>query len=37
MTNRVLKSHKEKRAKIKRFNQQELENLIKSNTKEKED
>ena len=37
MTNRVLKSHKEKRAKLKEFNQQELENIIKNNTQEKED
>ena len=37
MTNRVLKSHKEKRVKLKEFNQQELENIIKNNTQEKED
>lgn len=37
MTNRVLKSHKEKRAKLKEFNQQELENIIKKNTQEKKD
>lgn len=37
MTNRVLKSHKEKRAKLKELNQQELENIIKNNTQEKED
>lgn len=35
--NHVLKSYKDKRAELKRFNQQELENLIKNNTKEKED
>lgn len=35
--NHALKSYKDKRAELKRFNQQELENLIKSNTKEKED
>jgi hypothetical protein len=37
ITNRVLKSYKDKRAELKRFNQQELESLIKNNTKEKED
>ena len=35
--NHALKSYKDKRAELKRFNQQELENLIKNNTKEKED
>lgn len=35
--NYVLKSYKDKRAELKRFNQQELENLIKNNTKEKKD
>lgn len=35
--NHTLKSYKDKRAELKRFNQQELENLIKNNTKEKED
>lgn len=34
MTNRALKSYKDKRAELKRFNQQELENIIKNNTKE---
>lgn len=37
ITNRVLKSHKEKRVKLKELNQQELENIIKNNTQEKED
>ena len=35
--NHTLKSYKDKKAELKRFNQQELENLIKNNTKEKED
>ena len=35
--NHALKSYKDKRAELKRFNQQELENLIKNNTKEKKD
>ena len=35
--NHALKSYKNKRAELKRFNQQELENLIKNNTKEKKD
>lgn len=35
--NHTLKSYKDKRAELKRFNQQELENLIKNNTKEKKD
>lgn len=35
--NHALKSYKDKREELKRFNQQELENLIKNNTKEKED
>lgn len=35
--NHVLKSYKDKRAELKRFNQQELESLIKNNTKEKKD
>lgn len=35
--NHALKSYKDKKAELKRFNQQELENLIKNNTKEKED
>lgn len=35
--NHALKSYKDKRAELERFNQQELENLIKNNTKEKED
>lgn len=34
MTNRALKSYKDKRAELKRFNQQELENIIKNNTQE---
>lgn len=33
----ALKSYKDKRAELKRFNQKELENLIKNNTKEKKD
>lgn len=35
--NHTLKSYNEKRAKLKEFNQQELENIIKNNTQEKED
>ena len=35
--NHTLKSYKDKRAELKQFNQQELESLIKNNTKEKED
>lgn len=35
--NHTLKSYKENRAKLKEFNQQELENIIKNNTQEKED
>lgn len=35
--NHALKSYKDKRAELKRFNQKELENLIKNNTKEKKD
>lgn len=35
--NHALKSYKDKRAELKQFNQQELESLIKNNTKEKED
>lgn len=35
--NHALKSYKTKRAELKQFNQQELENLIKNNTQEKED
>ena len=35
--NHTLKSYKDKRAELKQFNQQELERLIKNNTKEKED
>lgn len=35
--NHVLKSYKDKSAELKRFNQQELESLIKNNTKEKKD
>lgn len=35
--NHALKSYKDKREELKRFNQQELESLIKNNTKEKED
>lgn len=35
--NHALKSYKDKRAELKRFNQQELENLIQNNTKEKKD
>lgn len=35
--NHTLKSYKDKRTELKQFNQQELESLIKNNTKEKED
>lgn len=35
--NHALKSYKDKRAELKRFNQQELESLIKNNTQKKED
>lgn len=35
--NHALKSYKAKKAELKQFNQQELENLIKNNTQEKED
>ena len=35
--NYALKSYKDKRAELKRFNQQELESLIKNNTQKKED
>lgn len=35
--NHALKSYKAKRTELKRFNQQELESIIKNSTKEKED